>query len=134
MFSRTSEDPVPKWIAVITMLLQDKVTIIPGSHETSTSCPLVDMTQGKKVRRTVKGPEAHGMVPCGASAWLVVALKINAVQYAKRRINIRLSEMLTIIPYEGKPSQINKEDKNPYKEICQQKPQKNDFVPYLTYR
>jgi len=68
--------------------------IIPGSHETSTSCPLVDMTQGKKVRRTVKGPEVHGVVPC--PLWcrvsLVVALKINAVQLAKRRIDIKLSE------------------------------------------
>ena len=42
--------------------------------------------------------------------------------------------MLTIIPYEVKPSHINKEHKNLYKEICQQKPQKNDTVPYLTYR
>jgi len=74
------------------MLSQDKTTLIPGSHETSTSCPLVDierylretekrkkkrrqskkkkvkyMTQEKKVRRTVKGPEARGMVPCGAA-------------------------------------------------------------------
>jgi len=32
--------------------------------------------------------------------------------------------MLTIIPYEVKPSQINKEHKNLYKEICQQKTSK----------
>jgi len=39
--------------------------------------------------------------------------------------------MLTIIPYEVKPSQRNKEDKNPWKEICQQKPQKKILYPIL---
>jgi len=95
--------------------------IIPGSHETSTSCPLVDMTQGKKGKKNRKRSGSSWSGPLWCRAWLVVALKINAVQLAKRRINRRLSEMLTIIPYEVKPCQINKEHKNPYKEICQQK-------------
>jgi len=42
--------------------------------------------------------------------------------------------MLTILPYEVKSFQINKEHKNPYKEICQQKPQKKDTVLYLNVR
>jgi len=39
--------------------------------------------------------------------------------------------MLTIIPYEVKPSQINKEHKNLYKEICQQKLKKMTLYPIL---
>jgi len=75
------------------------------------------MTQGKKGKKNRKrsGSSWSGPLWCRCRVWLVVAFKINAVQYAKRRINIKLLEtgpVLTIIAHEVKPSQINKEDKN----------------------
>jgi hypothetical protein len=74
------------------------------------------MTQEKKGKKNRKRSGSSWDGPLRCRALLVIALMISAVQYAKRRINIKLSEtssVLTIVPYEVKPSQINKEDKNP---------------------